>query len=143
METSSYYVKLKKPAWAPPRWLFGPVWLGLYIIIFASYGYVFYLYFINIISFTVLLPFILNLVFNFSFTPVQFGLKNNLLATVDILLTVGTLLWAIIAIYPYASWVSYANIPYALWGIFATVLQVTITFINRKGYGRHNNSGNT
>ena len=132
METSSYYAKLKKPFWAPPRWLFGPVWLGLYIIIFASFGYVFYLYFRNIIPFIILLPFILNLIFNFLFTPIQFGLKNNWLATADILLTVGTLLWAIIAIYPYASWVSYANIPYALWGIFATVLQINITLANRK-----------
>jgi tryptophan-rich sensory protein len=91
-----------------------------------------YLYFRNIIPFTVLLPFILNLIFNFSFTPIQFGLKNNWLATADILLTVGTLLWALIMIYPYASWVSYANIPYALWGSFATALQVTIALANRK-----------
>jgi tryptophan-rich sensory protein len=132
MERSSYYRKLKKPIWAPPRWLFGPVWLGLYIIIFISFGYVVYLYFRNIIPFTVLLPFILNLIFNFSFTPIQFGLKNNWLATADILLTVGTLLWALIMIYPYASWVSYANIPYALWGSFATALQVTIALANRK-----------
>lgn len=132
MGTSNYYKKLKKPIWAPPSWLFGPVWIGLYIIIFISFGYVVYLYFRNIIPFIVLLPFILNLIFNFAFTPIQFSLKNNELATVDIVLTVGTLLWALYAIYPYTSWVSYINIPYVLWGIFATILQFTITFANRK-----------
>jgi tryptophan-rich sensory protein len=132
METSSYYKKLKKPVWAPPRWLFGPVWIVLYIIIFVSFGYVVYLYFRNIIPFLVLLPFILNLIFNFAFTPIQFKLKNNWFATLDILLTVGTLLWALILVFPYASWISYANIPYAIWGIFAAVLQITITLINRK-----------
>lgn len=132
MGTSNYYKKLKKPIWAPPSWLFGPVWIGLYIIIFISFGYVVYLYFKNIIPFIVLLPFILNLIFNFAFTPIQFSLKNNELATVDIVLTVGTLLWALYAIYPYTSWVSYINIPYVLWGIFATILQFTITFANRK-----------
>lgn len=132
MGTSNYYKKLKKPIWAPPSWLFGPVWIGLYIIIFISFGYVVYLYFKNIIPFIVLLPFILNLIFNFAFTPIQFRLKNNELATVDIVLTVGTLLWAIYAIYPYTRWVSYINIPYVLWGIFATILQFTITFANRK-----------
>ncbi len=132
MGTSNYYKKLKKPIWAPPSWLFGPVWIGLYIIIFISFGYVVYLYFKNIIPFIVLLPFILNLIFNFAFTPIQFRLKNNELATVDIVLTVGTLLWALYAIYPYTSWVSYINIPYVLWGIFATILQFTITFANRK-----------
>jgi len=132
METSNYYKKLKKPIWAPPGRLFGPVWTGLYIIIFVSFGYVVYLYIKNIIPFIVLLPFILNLIFNFAFTPIQFRLKNNMLASVDIILTVGTLLWALYSIYPYASWVSFVNIPYALWGIFATILQLTITLANRK-----------
>ncbi|HEY5587653.1 MAG TPA: TspO/MBR family protein [Candidatus Paceibacterota bacterium] len=132
METSEYYKKLKKPIWAPPSRLFGPVWTGLYIIIFVSFGYVVYLYIRNFIPFIALLPFILNLIFNLAFTPIQFRLKNNWLALVDIVLTVGTLIWALYAIYPYASWVSYVNIPYALWGIFATILQFTITLANRK-----------
>lgn len=132
METTNYYKELKKPSWSPPSRLFGPVWGVLYIIIFISFGYVVYLYFRNNISFIVLLPFILNLIFNFAFTPIQFRLKNNILATADIFLTVSTLLWALYAIYPYANWVSYINIPYAIWGIFATVLQFTIMLANRK-----------
>jgi tryptophan-rich sensory protein len=32
----------------------------------------------------VALPFVLNLLFNFAFTPIQFGLKNNLLAAVEL-----------------------------------------------------------
>ena len=142
MKSSTYYKELKKPSWSPPSWLFGPVWMILYIIIFISFGYVVYLYFRNMIPFIVLLPFILNLVFNFAFTPIQFRLKNNVLASVDIILTIGTLLWAFYSIYPYASWVSYINIPYALWGIFATVLQLTITLMNRKKCNRTNNSKN-
>ena len=134
MATSSYYKELKKPSWAPPARLFGPVWMVLYIIIFISFGYVIYLYFKDIIPFIILLPFILNLIFNFAFTPIQFSLKNNGLATIDIFLTVITLLWALYTIYPYASWVSYINIPYALWGIFATVLQFTIMLAHRKKF---------
>jgi tryptophan-rich sensory protein len=132
MNTSNNYYEFKKPSWAPPGKLFGPVWMVLYIIIFISYGYVIYLYFRNIIPFIVLLPFILNLVFNLAFTPIQFRLRNNVLASFDIILTIVTLIWALYSIYPYASWVSYVNIPYALWGIFATILQLTITFLNRK-----------
>lgn len=78
----------------------------------------------------VLLPFILNLIFNFAFTPIQFGLKNNTLAALDILLVLGTLIWALWVIRPYVPWVAYVNIPYLLWVLFATVLQLTITLMN-------------
>jgi len=83
------------------------------------------------ISFAVVLPFILNLFFNFIFTYIQFGLKNNLLAALDILLVLGTLVWAIIVIYPHVKWVAYIQIPYLLWVAFATSLQLTITYLNR------------
>jgi len=131
METYSWYQSLVKPGWAPPPWLFGPVWTVLYILIAISYGYVFYLYYIKKIPFIVVLPFILNLIFNFAFTPLQFGLRSNVLASIDILLVLATLLWALIAIYPYAKWVSFINIPYVLWGSFATVLQLTVTYLNK------------
>ncbi len=140
MEKTSYYEQLKKPRWVPPSWLFGPVWFSLYVIILFSYGYAAYLYFRNAIPFIVLLPFILNLIFNFLFTPIQFRLKKNGLAAIDILLTIITLLWALYVIYPYANWVSFVNIPYALWVIFAAMLQLTITFENRKKHGSINNS---
>ena len=84
------------------------------------------------IALLVALPFILNLVFNLSFTPLQFGLKNNLLAAIDILLVLGTLIWAMVAIYPHARWIAYIQIPYLLWVSFATVLQFTVTYLNRK-----------
>ncbi|MDA0707363.1 MAG: tryptophan-rich sensory protein [Proteobacteria bacterium] len=60
----------------------------------------------------------------------KFGLQSNLLASVDIVLVVGTLVWALYSIYQYAPWVAYINIPYLLWGAFATVLQLTITVNN-------------
>ena len=131
MNSYNWYSQLIKPSWSPPSWLFGPVWTFLYILIAISYGKVFLMVFQRKISSIVLLPFILNLIFNFAFTPVQFGLKNNFLAAVDIILVLGTLIWAIIAIYPYSRWVAYIQIPYLLWVSFATVLQLTITYLNK------------
>ena len=83
------------------------------------------------VAFIVVFPFILNLIFNFAFTPLQFGLKNNLLAAIDILLVLGTLIWAMIAIYPYARCIAYIQIPYLIWVSFASVLQLTITYLNK------------
>jgi tryptophan-rich sensory protein len=83
------------------------------------------------ITLMVALPFLLNLIFNLAFTPLQFGLRSNLLTAVDILLVLVTLVWAMMAIYPHARWIAYIQIPYLLWVSFATVLQLTITYLNR------------
>jgi len=130
MNTYSWYQTLIKPSWSPPAWLFGPVWTVLYIGIFITFGTVFSLVVQKKIPMIIALPFILNLVFNVAFTPIQFTLKNNLLASVDILLVLATLIWAMILIYPIKPWIAYAQIPYLLWASFATVLQFTITYLN-------------
>ncbi|MBL7045520.1 MAG: tryptophan-rich sensory protein [Parcubacteria group bacterium] len=130
MSTYDWYQTLIKPTWAPPSWLFGPVWSVLYALIAVSFGFVGYKFFKGNLSFWIILPFILNLIFNFAFTPLQFGLQNNVLAAVDILLVLATLIWALIAIWPHYKWVVYINIPYLAWVSFATVLQFTITYLN-------------
>jgi len=131
MQNYNWYSKLLKPSWAPPAWVFGPVWTFLYCVIVISFGKVFIMFFQKQIPFIVLLPFILNLILNLAFTPIQFGLKNNYLAAVDVLLVLGTLVWAITVIWPHVKWVAYAQAPYLLWVLFATILQLTVTFLNR------------
>lgn len=131
MESYAWYAQLTKPAWAPPSWLFGPVWTVLYIGIFISFGYVASLIVQKKIPASIAIPFGLNLLFNFAFTPLQFGLRSNVLASIDILLVLATLVWAMYAIHPLKSWVAYAQIPYLAWVSFATVLQLSITFLNR------------
>ena len=132
MPTYEWYQQLIKPSWSPPAYLFGPVWSLLYILIAISFGKVFLMAWQKQIGLIIILPFILNLIFNFAFTPIQFGLQNNLLAAIDILLVLGTLIWAMIVIYPYAAWITYMQVPYLLWVSFATVLQLTITYLNLK-----------
>jgi translocator protein len=130
METTTWYATLLKPAWAPPAWIFGPVWSVLYFIIFLTFGYVFYKVWQGELPKIVALPFALNLVFNAAFTPLQFGLQNNLLAAIDITLVLATLVWALYLIYPHVPLIAFANIPYLIWVSFATFLQYTITYLN-------------
>ena len=129
--SSQWYQTLIRPTWSPPSWIFGPVWSFLYTIIIVSYGTVFYKIYTKELPPSIALPFILNLIFNLSFTYFQFGIKNNLLASIDIILVFITLIWALFTIYPYIKWVALINIPYLLWVSFATVLQLTITYLNR------------
>ena len=130
--TSYWYLDLKKPKWAPPSWVFGPVWSILYILIFISFGFVFQKTFKGELTFLQTLPFIINLISNFLFTPIQFGLRNMKLALADILIVLGSLIWITVVIYPKYSWVAYMQIPYLIWLCIATTLQISIVILNRK-----------
>ena len=131
MSTYQWYATLIKPTWAPPSWLFGPVWSVLYVIIAVTFGTIFYKALMKELPLSVALPFLLNLIFNAAFTPLQFGLQNNLLASIDIVLIFGTLVWALVVIFPVIPLIAYANVPYLLWVSFATILQLTVTYLNR------------
>jgi tryptophan-rich sensory protein len=130
MNETQTYMNWIQPDWAPPAWLFGPVWSVLYTIIAISFGYVFLQVLRGHVPRKVAVPFIINLVANFSFTYVQFGLQNLYLAAVVIGVVLVTIIWSMKAICPYFKWVAYAQIPYLIWVSFATVLQFTITFLN-------------
>ena len=126
----SWYASLIKPSFAPPAEIFGPVWAVLYTIIFITFGIVFWQVARKKFPRKVALPFALNLVFNFAFSPVAFGLQNNLLASLDILLILGTIVWMIIAIWKHSRILALAQTPYFCWVAFATVLQISITVLN-------------
>ena len=130
MDNYGFYQELIKPFWSPPAWLFGPVWILLYAVILISFGTVFYMVAKKKLSVMTSLPFALNLLANIIFTNIQFGLQNNLLAAIDILLVEATIIWMIIEIWPRIRWIAYAQIPYLVWVTFATILQLSITYLN-------------
>jgi tryptophan-rich sensory protein len=131
MRNYIYYKKLKKPFWAPSPKVFSPVWIFLYILILISFGYVFLNAWFGVISFWLLMPFVLNLIFNFAFTYIQFELRNNALAALDAFLLWLSILGIMYVIYPFSAIVAYAQVPYLLWVTFATILQLSITKMNR------------
>ena len=102
------------------------------MLIAISFGYVGYWWITGAISPVVVLPFALNLLFNFLFTTIQFRWRNFALAALDVLAVWVTLVWALVAILPLMPWVAYINLPYLAWVSFATVLQITVTVMNRK-----------
>ncbi len=129
-ESYSQYASYVKPWFSPPPWIFGPVWSVLYVLIAISFGYVFMKVWQGQIPKLVALPFIINLIANFSFTPVQFGLNNLPLASLVILIVLISLVWAMWSVWPHARWVTYIQVPYLLWVLFATVLQLSVTYLN-------------
>lgn len=127
----NWYQTIKKPSWAPAENVFGQVWGILYPIIFAANLWVLILVSSGKINWKVALPFWVNLFFNFLFTPIQFGLRNNLLALIDIILILATGIWAVVAIWPHNKIIALMFAPYMIWVAIATTLQASITWLNR------------
>lgn len=102
-----------------------------YPIILVSFGFAFIQAIRTKLPWRVTIPFGINLVANLIFTPIQFGLRNLTLAAADILVVWATILWCMAAIWPHYRWVAVAQVPYFVWVSLATVLQLSITWVNR------------
>ncbi len=125
-----WYDLLHKPVWTPAVSTIGTIWGVLYPIIAVVYGVALFKVYQGQWPRTLLLPIVLNVVFNLCFTPVQFGLRNFFLASVMVLCVFGTAVWSAIDLYPYSKVLAIALIPYILWTATASVLQIQITVMN-------------
>ena len=126
-----WYNSLAKPSWTPAPATIGLIWKILYPVILISFGFVFVQTIRGKVGWMVALPFAINLVANLIFTPIQFGMRNLPLAAVDILVVWATIIWCVIAVWPHFKWVAFAQGPYFVWVSLATVLQLSITWMNR------------
>lgn len=127
-----WYDKLKKPSWTPTPKTIGTIWTILYPIIAISFGFVFWKTLDGSLPFQVALPFIINLIANLLFFPIQFKLKNLLLATIDIIIVWFTIHWSLAVIFKYYKLIALAQFPYLMWVSIAMGLQISIFWQNRK-----------
>lgn len=130
MDWMSWYNSLAKPGWTPAPATIGLIWRILYPIILVTFGFVFVQCARGKMPLRVALPFVINLAANLAFTPIQFGLRNLPLASLDILIVWGSIIWCAWAVWPHARWVAVAQLPYLVWVSIATVLQLCIMTMN-------------
>ena len=130
MSWMDWYNSLAKPNWTPSPPTIGLIWQILYPIIVVTFGFVFVQAFRGKVPSWVAVPFVINLVANLSFTPLQFGLRNLPLASLDILVVWTTIIGTMIVVWPHYRWVAVAQVPYLIWVSLATVLQLSITWMN-------------
>ena len=131
MTWMDWYNSLAKPSWTPTSATIGLIWQILYPIIAVNFGFVFVQVLRGKLPWILAFPFAINLVANLVFTPIFFGLRNIPLASADILIVLGTIVWMMIAIWPHYRWVSVAQMPYLAWVSIATTLQLSILAMNR------------
>lgn len=127
---SWYLGELIRPSFAPPNWLFGPVWTLLYALMGVA------LFFIWEMKDTqerkrALQVFFLQLSLNAIWTPVFFGLHALLAALVIIISMWLSIIWTIVLFYREKKTAAYLLIPYLLWVSFASVLNGAIWILNR------------
>jgi len=127
---TAFYAVLQKPFFAPPEWFFGVVWGIIYPLIILAFIFVFVRFMRAQMPPFVLGIFLINLAVNLAFTPILFGLESIQLATLDILVVWGTLVFLELHLYRYLRVAFWLLLPYLLWGTFATILQITIAFLN-------------
>lgn len=130
MSWMEWYRTLEKPTWTPEPATIGIIWQILYPVIFLCLTFVIIQAFRKKIPWRTTVPFLVNLVANVVFTPIQFGLRNLPLAAIDILIVWGTILWMAVAIWKHYRWVAFAQIPYFTWVTIASTLQLSITWMN-------------
>ena len=128
----TWYPTLIKPSFNPPNWIFAPFWSMLYVMMGVAAGLVWNR--IESDKETVkkaLIFFTIQLALNGLWPCLFFGLKNPMLAGIEIVL-----LWLMI----YETYVQfgkinkisgYLMIPYLLWVSFAAVLNLSIWWLHR------------
>ena len=123
----TWYTTLVRPVFAPPNWVFGPVWTILYTLI----GISLYLIWIKNKKGSLKL-FWFHLLLNALWSPIFFGLKNLGLAFVVILVMDVTLVFVIKNFYKINKIAAYILIPYLIWIGFATLLNFSFWQLNLK-----------
>jgi tryptophan-rich sensory protein len=130
----TWFPTLIKPSFNPPNWVFAPVWSMLYIMMGIAAGMVW-----NRLEYTMdkelvkksLVFFAIQLGLNALWSVLFFGLRNPMLALIEIVL-----LWLMI----YETYIKFGKIdkiagylflPYLAWVSFATVLNASIWWLNK------------
>lgn len=130
-----WYVTLIKPEFAPPNWVFAPVWTILFLLM-------------GIATFLVwnkglerkdvriaLGTFGSQLILNTLWSIIFFGQQSPGLALLEIALLWLAILATIIAFYKISRPAAYLLIPYILWVSFASYLNYSIWMLNRDNTG--------
>jgi len=129
-EIPDWFDTIAKPSFNPPSYLFGPVWTALYILMGIS------MYLIwntpkTELRQKALTVFGVQLFFNFWWSILFFSLHTIFLSVIDILIIWFLIIYMITLFKKIKPIAAYLQIPYLLWVTFATILNISIWYLNK------------
>jgi tryptophan-rich sensory protein len=129
VHAGTFYAQLMRPAWAPPGWLFGPVWTALYLamgvaawLVWRAAGFR--------AARTALTLYLIQLALNALWSWLFFGWHLGAPAFADVLLLWVAIVATLVAfrrVRPLAAWLL---APYLLWVSFASALNFAVWQLN-------------
>lgn len=125
---ATWYTHLNRPSFTPPSWLFGPVWIILYVLM----GLALFLIWKRddkksnkAVDF-----FLIHLAVNALWSVLFFGLKSPYLALLDIIILWLMIIMLIAWFLQLKKAAAWLLIPYLLWVSFALLLNYNIWILN-------------
>lgn len=126
----TWYATLQKPSFSPPSYIFAPVWTILYFLMGLSLFLVLEKK-LKKDKNKIIMLFSLQLLFNFIWSFVFFGLHSPILAFIDIGMLFGSIIFLIYKFWRHSKTASLLLVPYLLWVSFASILNLFIIALNK------------
>ncbi len=129
-QSASLYATFILPPFSPPAYLFGPVWMGLYILMgLASYA-VHQSKHKPKAKHTALTLYFIQLIFNFAWTYIFFTLGWQLMAFFWLIILISLLVVCLYYFYQVSLKAVLLLLPTLLWCLFAAYLNLGIYLLN-------------
>lgn len=124
-DARGFYGQLVKPAWAPPGWVFGPVWTVLYAMM-ATSAWLVYREMGTDDAVPLMLLYLVQLAANALWSWIFFAWKSGVAAFAEVIL-----LWLLVVATLVSFWqvrplAGVLLVPYLLWVTFATALTFAV-----------------
>ena len=129
IQAAAFYLQLQRPTWAPPAWLFGPVWSTLYFLmaiaawlVWRKHGYRG--------ARVALGLFIVQLIANALWSWLFFQWKLGAVAFAEVLLLWALIVATVVAFWRLKSLAAVLLLPYLAWVSFASALTFSVWRLN-------------
>jgi benzodiazapine receptor len=127
----TWYATLKKPAFAPPNWLFGPAWTLLYVLMALAAWFVWKRGFDAEGVKVALALYLIQLVLNATWSALFFGLRSPLAGFLGIAALWLAIVATIVLFFRVSTPAGVLMLPYVAWVSFASLLNAAILKLNR------------